>query len=472
MKENLYPRYPVLLVDDEEHVLDFMNTFLRTYGINNIIICHDSRGVEGIVASREIEVILLDLAMPYLPGEDLLAILSRDFPDVYVIVITGSLSIDKAVECMKAGAFDYMVKPFEQQRLVSVVKRAIELRELRRENRLLKAHVFSRNIENPEAFSDIVTNNDGMLAIFQYIEATAESPKPILITGESGVGKELVARSIHTLSKRKGAFVAVNVAGLDDNIFADTLFGHLKGAFTGAERIRAGLIEKAIGGTLFLDEIGDMTPASQIKLLRLIQEREFYPLGSDTVKQSDARLIVSTNKDIHAMQESAEFRKDLYYRLSTHHIHIPPLRERPDDLPILIDHFIGEAAEVLKKKKPAPSKELFTFFSKYHYPGNIRELQSLIFDAVSREGSGKLSISSFESSISRERPLPTDIHTDQPNGAGSLISFSQQLPTLTQSAQLLIDEALKRAGGNQSVAAGYLGISQQALSQRLKKNKH
>jgi DNA-binding NtrC family response regulator len=299
------------MVDDEAQALDSFETVLLFTSINNIIRCQDSRNVMPLLSRQEIEVMLLDLSMPHITGEELLSLVTRDFPEVPVIIITGSNDVETAVACMKSGAFDYMVKPVEKSRLISGVKRAIEIRELQRENRLLRAHVLTDQLEHPEAFSEIVTNSGTMRSIFQYIEAISNSPQPVLITGETGVGKELVAKAIHTLSNRKGNFVPVNVAGLDDNVFADTLFGHKKGAFTGADQPRSGLIEQASGGTLFLDEIGDISLTSQVKLLRLLQDGEFLPIGSDIVKHSDARVVVATNQNLQTLQESGKFRKDL-----------------------------------------------------------------------------------------------------------------------------------------------------------------
>jgi DNA-binding NtrC family response regulator len=372
------------------------------------------------------------------------------------------------VRCMKSGAFDYMVKPVEKSRLISGVKRAIEIRELQRENKWLKAQVLSDKLEHPEAFSEIITNSPAMKSIFQYIEAISPSPQPALITGETGVGKELVAKALHHLSHRTGPFVPVNVAGLDDNVFADTLFGHRKGAFTGADQTRSGLVEQASGGTLFLDEIGDLSPASQVKLLRLSQDGEFFPLGSDVARRSDARVLVATNQDLEVLQSSGKFRKDLYYRLCAHHIHLPPLRERPEDLPLLIDHFLETASQTLGKKKPTPPGELFALLSTYHFPGNLRELQSMILDAVSSHKSGKLSMEVFKSYIRQKHPT-FDIDSKQlPSGQASLLSFSEQLPTFKQAEQSLLSEAMKRAKGNQAIAAQMLGITRQALNKRLK----
>ena len=375
MATSTYPHLPVMLVDDEVQALDSFELALRSGNVNNFIRCQDSRDVISLLAEQESDVMLLDLRMPYMSGEELLPMVTTDFPHVPVIVITGADDVETAVRCMKAGAFDYIVKPVERSRLVASVKRAIELRELRRQNQLLKAHVLSDQLQNPEAFSEIITTSKIIRSIFQYIESIATSPQPVLITGDTGVGKELVARAVHTISRRQGDFIAVNVAGLDDNVFADTLFGHRKGAFTGADQTRTGLAEKASGGTLFLDEIGDLSPASQVKLLRFLQEGEFFPLGSDVAKRSDARIVVATNQELETLRDAGTFRKDLYYRLRIHHVHIPPLRERTEDLPLLLNHFLEKAAKMLGKKQPTPPKELITLLGAYHFPGNIRELE-------------------------------------------------------------------------------------------------
>ena len=466
MTESTYPHFPVMMVDDEAQAITSFEMTLRSANMNNFIRCHDSRDVMPLLSSREIEVMLLDLRMPNISGEELLPMITADYPEIPVVVVTGSNDIDTAVKCMQHGAFDYILKPVEKSRLIGGVKRAIELRELQRENQLLKAHVLSDKLEKPEAFSEIITVSTSMRSIFQYIEAIASSPRPVLITGETGVGKELVAKAVHALSNRKGAFVPVNVAGLDDHVFADTLFGHKKGAFTDAREARSGLIERADGGTLFLDEIGDLSTASQVKLLRLLQEGEFFPLGSDVAKRSDARIVVATNQDLDKLQSSGQFRKDLYYRLGDHQIHIPPLRRRREDLALLVEHFLEKASKVLDKKKPTPPAELITLLSTYHFPGNIRELESMIFDAVSSHASGKLSMDSFKTHLLKTTSADA---ADLAPENGALIGFSHQLPTLKQIEQLLIDEALKRANGNQSIAALSLGISRQALNKRLKK---
>jgi DNA-binding NtrC family response regulator len=469
MTESTYPHFPVMMVDDEAQAITSFEMTLRSANMNNFIRCHDSRDVMPLLSSQEIEVMLLDLRMPHISGEELLPIITSDYPEIPVVVVTGSNDVDTAVKCMQYGAFDYILKPVEKSRLIGGVKRAVELRELQRENQLLKAHVLSDKLEKPEAFSEIITVSTSMRSIFQYMEAIANSPRPVSITGETGVGKELIAKAVHTLSNREGGFVPVNVAGLDDHVFADTLFGHKKGAFTDAREARSGLIERAAGGTLFLDEIGDLSTTSQVKLLRLLQEGEFFPLGSDVAKRSDARIVVATNQDLEALQSSGQFRKDLYYRLCDHQIRIPPLRRRREDLAVLVEHFLEKASKTLDKKKPTPPVELTTLLSTYHFPGNIRELESMIFDAVSSHTSAKLSMDLFKTHISKKHPISPADAADSPIEKGTLISFSHQLPTLKQIEQLLVDEAMKRSNDNQSIAALSLGISRQALNKRLKK---
>ncbi len=472
MKESVYPEFPVVLVDDEEQALNSFEIALRSANMNHFIRCQDSRDVMSTLSTQEVEVMLLDLRMPHVSGEDLLPMINSDFPEIPVIIITGANDVETAVKCMKHGAFDYMVKPVEKSRLVSGVRRALELRELQKENRLLKSHILFDKLEHPEAFSKIVTNSAGMRSIFQYVEAISKSPRPVLITGETGVGKELIAKSVHALSHREGDFVPVNVAGLDDNVFADTLFGHKKGAFTGAEQARSGLIEKASGGTLFLDEIGDLSAPSQVKLLRLLQDGDFFPLGSDVAKGSNARIIVATNQDLDGMKSSGRFRKDLYYRLCDHHVHVPALRERMEDLPILVEHFLEKASKTLDKKKPTPPDELTVLLSTYHFPGNIRELESMVFNGVSSHKSGKLSMESFKSHIYQKHPSFETESKDLLKEKKVFLSFSEQLPTLKLAEQLLIDEAMNRANNNQSIAALSLGITRQALNRRLRlKNK-
>jgi DNA-binding NtrC family response regulator len=476
MSEVLNPKIPILIVDDEVSLLQSFDLTLGDAGINNIINCNDSREVFHILSQQDVEIILLDLSMPYIGGEDLLPQITEEYPGIPIIIITGLNKIETAVSCMKKGAYDYIVKPVSDERLVDSIKKAMELKALKDENRLLKQHLFSLELENPEAFKRIVTGNEKILSIFRYMEAIAKTSEPVLITGETGVGKELIADAFHKLSNREGKFVAINVAGLDDQMFTDTLFGHKKGAFTDAIKERSGLIEHAAGGTLFLDEIGDLSIPSQVKLLRLLQEQEYYMLGEDEPKYSDVLVIVSTNQNLYKMQEKGAFRKDLFYRLNVHQIHMPPLRESLGDLPILVSHFLEEASRALEKKKPTPPPELFTLLMTYHFPGNIRELRALVYDAVSTHKSKILSLETFEKAIKKSREgtqnaLPREEIGEESSLNQPIITFSHQFPTLKQTQMLLIQEALTRAKNNQSIAAQLLGITRQALSRRLKGDK-
>ena len=467
MPSSLYPHFGVLLVDDEPAWLRSLRlTLERSAGITNIITCQESGTVMDLLEQHEIGLVLLDLNMPHLSGDQLISLIAERHPQIAVIVISGMNQIESAVNCIKLGAFDYFVKTVEEDRLVSGVLRAIRVLELERQNREMSSRMLSGELKHPAAFAGIVTTDRAMHAIFSYIEAVALSTEPLLILGESGVGKELIAKAAHTLSGCRGQLVSVNVAGLDDVVFADTLFGHVRGAFTGADQPRRGMIEEATDGTLFLDEIGDLSIASQVKLLRLLQEGEYFPLGSDRPKRLKARVVVATHQNLALKQESGSFRRDLYYRLCTHLVQIPPLRERTGDLPPLLDHFLEEAALALGKKKPTPPRELLQLLATYNFPGNIRELKALVYNAVSVHRDRVLSMDTFLKTIMRP-----DVKQSAPalsQAEKNLYAGLERLPTFGEAAGLLVEEAMARAKGNQTIAARLLGISQPALSKRLK----
>jgi DNA-binding NtrC family response regulator len=466
----LFPQLPLLLVDDEPAWLRSLVLYLKKgAGISHVLKCDDSRRVMDLLSVEKVSLVLLDLTMPYLSGEDLLPLIAKEYPDLPVIVVSGINQVETAVRCMRNGAQDYFIKSEESERLLAIILRILECQRLQQENSRLKECVFSDHLDHPVAFANIVTRNRRMKALFKYLEAVAHSPEPLLITGESGVGKELVANAVHALRGGEFPWVAMNVAGLDDNVFSDTLFGHAKGAFTGAEQVRKGVIETAGFGTLFMDEIGDLSMASQVKLLRLLQERDYYPLGSDHPKKLNARIVVATNADIAEKQADGQFRKDLYYRLCAHHVHVPPLRERPEDLPLLLDHFLGEAAHAMNKKKPTPPPELAVLLSTYPFPGNIRELRAMVFNAVSLHDGGILSMKSFKRAlgVSDDHEFPSV--PDSVLRPESAVLFSESLPTIQECIDQLVREAMKRSEGNQSIASELLGISRQGLSKRLKK---
>jgi DNA-binding NtrC family response regulator len=465
VSEGFYPAFAVLVVDDEPAWIRSVSlTLERAAGITHVLPCEDPRRAMALLDGDDVGVVLLDLTMPNLSGEDLLGRIAAEHPEVAVIVVSGLNQVETAVRCMKLGAWDYHVKTEEEDRLVAGVLRAIRMQELQRENGEMTARFLSGELRNPAAFASIVTQDRTMLTLMSYVEAVARSPQPLLVTGESGVGKELVAAAVHRLSGVAGKLVAVNVAGLDDAVFADTLFGHVRGAFTGADQARRGMVEEAADGTLFLDEIGDLSIPSQVKLLRFLQEGEYFPLGADRPKRVKARVVAATHQDLAAKERAGLFRRDLYYRLRTHRVRIPPLRERKGDLGLLLEHFLEEAARQLGKKKPTPPKQLAGLLATHDFPGNVRELRAMVFDAVSLHEGRVLSMDAFVVAIGKHgAPGPV-------TGASERNPFSGQdrLPTFDEALELLVTEAMARAGGNQTLAARLIGLSQPALSKRLK----
>ncbi|MEE9493735.1 MAG: sigma-54 dependent transcriptional regulator [Gammaproteobacteria bacterium] len=460
---------PILLVDDESQLLKSASLLLRSDGYKTVLTLDNSREVMPLLAKQAVGAVVLDLNMPGVSGQDLLEKIGSDYPHIPVIIMTALDEIDTAVRCMQLGAYDYLTKPVAKERLVSSLHRALDIHALHNEVSQLKQHLLTNKIEHQDAFSKIITQNQAMFAVFRYMEAIAASQQPVLITGDTGTGKELFARAMHELSGRNGDFVADNVAGLDDAVFADTLFGHNKGAFTGADRIRQGLIAKAEDGTLFLDEIGDLTASSQIKLLRLLQEHTYFPIGSDKPNRTNARIIVATHCDVDKLVAKGGFRKDLYYRLHAHRIHIPMLHERLDDLPLLVEHFLEKAASALDKKVPTAPPELITLLKSYNFPGNVRELEGMIHNAVACHQGGVMSLDTFRSEIGVDTETIKGVVL--PEGKGIEALFTDRIPTLKQAEQYLIEAALQQADNNQGIAAGMLGLTRQALNKRLVRGK-
>jgi DNA-binding NtrC family response regulator len=458
---------PILVVDDDEVLLSIIRRILEKKMGAEVVTMTDPREVLPFLARQGAALVVLDLNMPRISGRELLRELRDRHPKVPVVISTAEAHVDTAVECMREGAIDYLVKPVAQSRLMAAVGRALE------------EHAFRNGAYSPcdrpaagppcreEVFADIITRSPEMHSLFRYVELVAPSSLVVLITGETGVGKELFSRAIHLASGRKGPFVAINVAGLDDQAFSDTLFGHRRGAFTGAEHAREGLISAAAGGTLFLDEVGDLSSVSQVKLLRLLQENEYYPLGSDTPSRSTTRIVVATNRDMESHVAQDRFRKDLYYRLAYHQIRIPPLRRRPDDIPLLLDHFVAMAADSLARKKPRYPAELLAFLTSYDFPGNVRELCCMVMDAVARSDSGRLSVRSFQE-LAQRGPMGAAPCPGMSSDAGNGVYFPR-FPTLREANEELIQRALQLAGGNQGIAASLLGITRQALNIRLRR---
>ena len=464
---------PIMLVDDESEALSLLKSFLCHEGFTNVITFDDSMQALENFRNEEVALVVSDLRMPKLHGRDLLEAFSELKPHIPVIVVTAESHIETAIDSMKTGAVDYLTKPISINRFIASVKRALELRRLNEDIMLLESGTDEDISTRAPRIPSIITRNKEMLTLLSYVEVVAKSRQPVLISGETGVGKELVARAVHTLSGLKGDFVSINIAGLDDQMFSDTLFGHRRGAFTGALNDRDGLIMKAANGSIFLDEIGDLNELSQIKLLRLLQENEYYQLGSDNPLRSNVRLIVATNNNLRQSMNDGKFRKDLYYRLCTHQVAIPPLRKRLDDIPLLLEHFIRVAAKAMDKGHLSYRQEMVDFLGTYSFPGNIRELQSIIYDFVSRTTGSKLSTPLLKKIIDRDQEPATalmDHENDSANPDFNGVTFSS-FPTLKQAETVLIEKALEIAKNNQGTAARLLGITRQALNNRLRREK-
>lgn len=469
MSVSLQPDLPIFVVDDEQDVAEAIERTLVINGYNNIFSLSDSREVIKKLNQVGASLILLDITMPHLNGEELLEEITSSFPEIPIVMATARDSVEVVVKCMKKGAYDYIKKPLTTDRLLASISGALELRDLRRENKALRYQNKCEKPNNFECFSDVITRNTTMLALFRYIETIALSNQVVAITGETGVGKELIAKSIHMASGRKGKFVAVNIAGIDDEVFSDTLFGHVKGAYTGANISRGGQIKEAAGGTLFLDEIGDLSCSSQVKLLRLLQEKNYLALGSDAVRTCDARIVVATNRNFDDLVEQGTFRKDLYYRLNTHHVTVPPLRERFDDLPLLVEHFLQVAASEFGKKVLNVTPQIYPYLRNHSFPGNIRELQAIMFNAVSRQQGSHLGVDILHL-VMQGQFRPKMVLENGKDDIIPNISFGPILPTIKEARELLSIEAIKRADGSVALAAKLLGVTRQALGQYLQRN--
>ena len=460
----------IMLVDDEVAVLQTSALALKSAGFKNVDLLVGGRELMSRLEKGDVALVLLDVMMPGLSGKELLGQIVASHPEVPVIMMTALNDVDTVVECMRTGAFDYLDKPVENLRLTSSVRRALDYGDLQRESSLLKQGLLSPDLAYPEVFDHILTCSEKMLSIFRYIEAIAPTSRAVLITGETGTGKELIAKAVHDASGKVGNYVDVNVAGLDDNLFADTLFGHMKGAFTGADRNRQGLVEQAEGGTLFLDEIGDLSIPSQVKLLRLLQEKEYYPLGSDRKKSTTARIVVATSQELRSKLQDGSFRRDLYFRLLAHQIDIPPLRQRRGDILLLFQHFLESACASMQREAPELHDELLPWLQTYAFPGNIREMEAMIFNALSMHRAGTLSRDDFRDYLKFSIEKDTSpASTDSLQTSASGILFPEPLPTIDEAVDALIDAAMKYHENNQSATARTLGITRQGLISRLKR---
>ena len=443
----------LLIVDDELSIRrSLYNTFKKTYQVETA-----SCGLEAVkkVESDDFDLVLLDQKMPDLDGLQVLKEIRKIDDRVIIIMITAYGSIESSVEAMKLGAYDYILKPYELDEIKMVVEKAINYQNLAEEVVSLKVALSERF-----QFSNIIAKSKKMQDIFQRIQDTADTDVSILILGESGTGKELIAKAIHYNSLRRSKpLVIVNCAALPEELLENEIFGHEKGAFTGADRRRIGKAEEANEGTLFLDEIGDLSIKTQPKLLRFLQDGKIERLGSNKSIQLDVRVIAATNQDIESALEEGTFRKDLYYRLNTLTIDIPPLRERKEDISLLADHFLSMYSKVHKKNVSSISPEVIEQLINYSWPGNVRELEKVIERGV----------------VLAKGPM---IHTEQiPEEIGEVESASGHQDfmrhTLSESVEILetkmIKDILDKASGNRKKAAKMLGISLRSLQYKIKK---
>ncbi len=459
----------ILVVDDEASAREGVRSALELQGIGEVLCASDGRAALEVVAQTPVTIVFLDLMMKGISGQETLGELLRRQPELSVVITTAVNDVATAMACVKAGAADYLLKPLEPEQLAITVQRLVELRDLRIENMRLRDGFLRGCPLSPSRFEEIITEDPGMRRLLAYVEAMAPGSNPMLITGDTGVGKELFAKALHMASGRTGSFVAVNVAGLDDQMLSDTLFGHERGAFTGAASRRAGLLEEAERGTLLLDEIGDLAPASQVKLLRLLQEREYFPAGADQPRRTTASFVLATNHDLAQALADGRFRKDLYYRICAHEIRIPPLRERRKDIPLLAQRFIIRAAGQFAVATPQLTSEAVALLQSYDFPGNVRELKGLIDDVVGRHRGKVLGAELFAERLRCAPSLAAPSHAASSLGTPDDVVFPEIMPTLGELSDLAMREALRRTGGNQTAAARLLGVSQQAVSKRARK---
>jgi DNA-binding NtrC family response regulator len=451
----------VLLVDDDEMVLQSTSQVLEErLQIRCIPVPTGTEALE-ICARQLVSLVLLDLGLPDISGEEVLSRLRKDCPEVPVVIVTALGDVDSAVRCMGSGAYDYIIKGSDPGRLFNSVKRALESREKDLKIAALRESLQSAALKRPECFSDLITSNERMRALFRFIEVVAASDEPILLQGETGTGKELFARAIHKVSGANGPFVATNLGGSEDQLVSDTLFGHVKGAYTGADEPRKGLISQAAKGTLFLDEIGDLSSQSQVKLLRFLENREYFPLGTDIPRRSEARIVAASNQDLESRAAGGLFRRDLLYRLSTYRVDIPPLRERLEDIPLLCSHFLTPTTAGVQRPTLTPGA--LAVLSLYSYPGNVRELRGLLLKAQAMSEGRPIDQAVIERLLNGS-PKASPAQTVDPVMAQPVPQF----PTIQQAIENLVEEALRQTSGHQNMAAKLLGISPQALSKRLK----
>ena len=446
---------PVLVVDDDEGLLLSIKATLVSSGLPEPALVSDSRRVIDLVREYDFQLILLDLMMPHLTGMEVLRRIKKESLDIECVIVSAIDDVASAVQAMSLGASDYLVKPLNSDKLVALVNRTLEKQTVQHElEQFGSKRVFS-NLKKPEAFANIVAEDEAMALIFHQVEAVAGTDYSVVISGESGTGKEMLARVIHKLSNRSNApFYAVNMASFSKTIFEDEFFGHAKGAYTDAASDKIGFFEAANSGTLFLDEITELDPSLQGKLLRVIEERELYRLGSTEIRNVDVRIIAATNRDINEEILKGAFRSDLYYRINMYNIKVPPLRDRKKDILPIARHFLKTHARANDKMIGSLSPDLEQRLMQYSYPGNVRELENIIAAAVLQEKSKILTLASTLNLLPYEGPERRK-HVE--------------LLTLEELEKRHILKVLQLTGGNRPKAAKILGVNISTVYRKIEK---
>jgi two-component system response regulator PilR (NtrC family) len=447
----------ILIVDDDISLREVLEIALLKKG-HTVWTAPDSATALSVLQKHSIALILLDLRLGRESGIDLLVRIRETWTDIPVLMVTAYADAKSAITAMKHGAKDYISKPFELDDLLYTVERTLETARLQEENAWLKGQIRKH-------YGEIIGQSGQMQAVFDLVRRIAPTNINVLLTGESGTGKELFARCIHNESRRAShPFLAINCGGLPENLVESELFGYRRGAFTGADRNKKGLLEMSEGGTLFLDEVGELALSTQVKLLRYIQERCFIPLGGTEEIRSDVRIIAATNRNVEQCVADGDFREDLYYRLSGVKVHLPPLRERGDDVLALADHFLEKACRAQKRQLAGFDTEALRKLGSYGYPGNVRELENIVERAVALEPGNVVTAQSL---VIYEKVSSTE----QDGGVHKVISGQMTLDEyLAEHEQKVLAEALRRCGGHKGKAAEMVGLNFRQFRYRLTKS--
>jgi len=444
----------ILIVDDDPGLRESLALVLAAEGYE-VAAAADAEAALRLAEEAPTDVVLCDLRMPGMDGLELLPHLARRLPGATLILMSAYGSAELAIEAMRRGAYDYLAKPFQPSEALLALRKARERERLRRSNQLLR-----REMERAVGERPIVAASPAMIEVLELLERAAEFKTTVLLTGESGTGKEVLARAIHAQSgRREEAFVGVNCGAIPENLLESELFGHARGAFTGADRARRGLFLEADGGTLFLDEIGELPPTLQVKLLRVLQEEEVRPVGESKSRRVDVRVLAATARDLEADVAEGRFRQDLFYRLNVVRVRVPPLRERRDDIPLLVDHFLGRFREVLGRPVRGLSDEALDTLVTYSWPGNVRELENVMERAMILASGDRITL----------RELPANVLDEASGGAPAPGANDLSLRRARRAAEAeAIRRALAATDGNRTQAARLLEISHRALLYKLK----